>query len=42
VFGLYLHFGQDSNFWINMGIQALATLWIVQLTLRVSTCSAMA
>ena len=35
VFGLYLHFGQDSNFWINMGIQALATLWIVQLTLRV-------
>ena len=36
VFGLYLHFGQDSNFWINMGIQALATLWIVQLALRVS------
>ena len=36
VFGLYLHFGQDSNFWINLGIQALATLWIVQLALRVS------
>ncbi len=35
VFGLYLHFGEDSNFWINMGIQALATLWILQLTLRV-------
>jgi hypothetical protein len=35
VFGLYLHFGEDSNFWINLGIQALATLWILQLTLRV-------
>jgi hypothetical protein len=34
-FGLYLHFGQDSNFWINLGINALATLWILQLTLRV-------
>lgn len=35
VFGLYLHFGEDSGFWINLGIQALATLWIVQLMLRV-------
>jgi hypothetical protein len=35
VFGLYLHAGQDSYFWINLGIQALATLWILQLTLRV-------
>jgi hypothetical protein len=35
VFGLYLHFGEDSQFWINLGIQALATLWILQLTLRV-------
>ena len=34
VFGLYLHFGEDSSFWINLGIQALATLWILQLTLR--------
>jgi hypothetical protein len=34
-FGLYLHFGEASNFWINLGIQALATLWILQLTLRV-------
>src|SRR3954447_25604633 len=33
-FGLYLHFGEDSAFWINLGIQALATLWILQLTLR--------
>ena len=32
VFGLYLHFGEDSHFWINLGIQALATLWILQLT----------
>jgi hypothetical protein len=35
VFGLYLHFGEHSHFWINMGLQALATLWILQLTLRV-------
>ena len=35
VFGIYLHFGEDSSFWINLGIQALATLWILQLTLRV-------
>jgi hypothetical protein len=35
VFGLYLHFGEDSHFWLNLGIQALATLWILQLTLRV-------
>lgn len=34
-FGLYLHFGEDSSFWINLGIQALATLWILQLLLRV-------
>jgi hypothetical protein len=35
VFGLYLHFGENSHFWFNLGIQALATLWILQLTLRV-------
>jgi hypothetical protein len=35
VFGLYLHFGQNSWFWINLGIQALASLWVLQLTLRV-------
>lgn len=34
-FGLYLHFGEASNFWINLGINALATLWILHLTLRV-------
>ncbi|MFO1110915.1 MAG: hypothetical protein U1E61_17190 [Bradyrhizobium sp.] len=35
VFGLYLHFGEGSSFWINLGIQALSTLWILHLTLRV-------
>jgi hypothetical protein len=35
VFGLYLHFGEDSSFWLNLGIQALSTLWILGLTLRV-------
>src|SRR3954451_22090363 len=35
VFGIYLHLGEGSSFWINLGIQALATLWILQLTLRV-------
>ncbi|WP_024510667.1 hypothetical protein [Bradyrhizobium sp. ARR65] len=35
VFGLYLHFGEGSDFWINLGIQALSTFWILQLTLRV-------
>lgn len=35
VFGLYLHLGEGSGFWLNLGIQALATLWILQLTLRV-------
>jgi hypothetical protein len=35
VFGLYLHVGEGSGFWLNLGVQALATLWILQLTLRV-------
>jgi hypothetical protein len=35
VFGLYLHFGEAYGFWINLGAQALATLWILQLSLRV-------
>jgi hypothetical protein len=34
-FGLYLHFGENSAFWINLGFQALSTLWILHLTLRV-------
>src|SRR6201998_2646356 len=35
VFGLYLHFGEHSDFWINLLVQALATLWILQLCMRV-------
>jgi hypothetical protein len=35
VFGLYLHYGERTSFWPNLIIQALATMWILQLTLRV-------
>ena len=35
VFGLYLHYGEGSGFWLDLGIQTLATFWILQLTLRV-------
>ncbi|MET4206959.1 hypothetical protein ABIB95_001759 [Bradyrhizobium sp. LA2.1] len=35
VFGLYLHYGENFGFWINLAIQSLATLWLLQLTLRV-------
>jgi hypothetical protein len=35
VFGLFLHFGENTYFWLNLGIQTLATMWILQLTLRV-------
>ncbi|WP_298878247.1 hypothetical protein [uncultured Bradyrhizobium sp.] len=35
VFGLYLHFGESSGFWINLAVQSLSTLWLLQLTLRV-------
>jgi hypothetical protein len=35
IFGLYLHFGEGSNFLINLAVQSLATLWILQTTLRV-------
>jgi hypothetical protein len=34
-FGLYLHLGEGSGFWFNLVLQAIATLWIIQLTLRV-------
>src|SRR5450631_2505897 len=34
VFGLYLHLGEATNFWINLVLQALATSWIIQTTLR--------
>jgi hypothetical protein len=35
VFGLYLHYGEHAHFWLNLAVQALATMWILQLTLRV-------
>ncbi|WP_404651115.1 hypothetical protein [Bradyrhizobium sp. USDA 336] len=35
VFGLYLHYGEGFGFWINLAAQSLATLWLLQLTLRV-------
>ncbi len=35
VFGLYLHYGEHTHFWVNLAIQALATMWILQLMLRV-------
>ncbi|MDA9536719.1 hypothetical protein ACM41_10640 [Bradyrhizobium sp. CCBAU 21362] len=35
VFGLYLHSGESFGFWINLAIQSLATLWLLQLSLRV-------
>ncbi|MBR0777922.1 hypothetical protein JQ625_24080 [Bradyrhizobium diazoefficiens] len=35
VFGLYLHYGEPFGFWINLAVQSLATLWLLQLTLRV-------
>src|SRR5690348_1440556 len=35
VFGIYLHLGESSGFWINLAVQSLITLWLLQLTLRV-------
>jgi hypothetical protein len=35
VFGLYLHYGEATGFWLNLVIQAVATIWILQLVLRV-------
>jgi len=34
-YGIYLHLGQHSQFWINLAFQAIVTLWVLQLTLRV-------
>src|SRR6201992_4219286 len=39
VFGLYLHLGEASDFWLDLAAQALATLWILWLTLRVLSLS---
>jgi hypothetical protein len=35
VYGLFLHLGENSHFWLALGAQALATLWLVGATLRV-------
>jgi len=35
VYGLYLHFGESSYFWINLAFQSVVTLWILHITLRV-------
>ncbi|WP_375159738.1 hypothetical protein [Bradyrhizobium sp. RDT46] len=35
VFGFYLHYGESFGFWTNLAVQSLATLWLLQLTLRV-------
>src|SRR5690242_3176548 len=34
LFGLYLHLGEGTNFWTNLVLQALVSLWIIQTTLR--------
>ncbi|MFZ5736644.1 MAG: hypothetical protein ACOY6K_07170 [Pseudomonadota bacterium] len=34
-YGIYLHFGEQTQFWLNLAFQAIATLWIMQLTLRI-------
>ena len=34
-FGAFLHLGEATHFWINIKLQALATLWILQAVARV-------
>ena len=34
-YGLYLHLGERSHFWLNLGFQALVVLWIARAMLRV-------
>jgi hypothetical protein len=34
-YGVYLHLGEPTRFWVNLAFQAIVTLWILQLTLRV-------
>ena len=34
-YGIYLHLGEASHFWLNLGVQALSVMWIVQAILRV-------
>ncbi len=35
VYGIYLYLGRSSFFWLNLACQALLTVWILHLTLRV-------
>jgi hypothetical protein len=35
VYGIYLHLGEHSDFYANLVFQAVATLWIIHLVLRV-------
>ena len=35
VYGLYLHLGEPSYFWLNLAFQSVMTLWVLHLTLRV-------
>ena len=34
-YGIYLHLGEASHFWLNLGVQALSVMWIIQAMLRV-------
>ncbi|QDL99078.1 hypothetical protein FLL57_18000 [Rhodopseudomonas palustris] len=34
-YGIYLHLGEQTQFWLNLAFQAIVSLWIIQLTLRV-------
>ena len=34
-YGIYLHLGEASHFWLILAVQALSVMWIVQATLRV-------
>jgi len=35
VYGLYLHYGEATYFWINLAFQSAVTLWVLHLVLRV-------
>jgi hypothetical protein len=34
-YGIYLHLGETSHFWLNLGAQALSVMWVVRAVLRV-------
>lgn len=33
-YGIYLHLGEPSRFWLNLAFQAIVTLWILQISSR--------